>query len=142
MTLTVSPPTGARFDSEEVKTAKGTQSLGDVPILVWEDLNAASTHYGVAGIIDMLDGTSPRVSFQGIARRMKAAGKTDDEIANAQIAFRPGKRTVGAETPKSKVRKAADAAAEKVGNPDLISALMAKISSGEISAADLASLTQ
>ena len=98
MGLTVTAPTGAEFVFDEVKTERGTKSLGEVPILVWRNVAAALTHYGEEGIGDILDGTSLRVSFQNIARRFKAAGKTDDEIAAAQVAFKPGKRS-GVSTP-------------------------------------------
>jgi len=141
MSRTVQAPTGARFDDEEVRTAKGTQSLGLVPILVWEDHEAMAAHYGAQGLLDMADGTSLRVSFQSIARRFKAAEKSDDEIANAQIAYRPGKRAAGVSTPESRAARSARAAVEKTGNSEAITALLDKISRGEISAEDLAQLT-
>lgn len=137
--LATAAPEGSHFEFEEVKTARGTQSLGDVPLLVWDDLDAAVVHYGISGVMDVLDGTSLRVSFQNIARRYKAADKSNDEIAAAQVAFRPGKRLAGS-TPKSRTVKAAGAAAEKVGG-DVIEQLLARVISGEISAEQLAALT-
>ncbi len=136
--LTTAAPEGAHFDFEEVKTARGAQTLGDVPLLIWDDLDAAVNHYGVSGIMDVLDGTSLRVSFQNIARRYKTAGKTDDEIVAAQIAFRPGKRIAGT-TPKSRANKAASAAAEKVGG-DTVAKLLEQIASGNLTADQLAAL--
>jgi anti-sigma28 factor (negative regulator of flagellin synthesis) len=138
--LTVTAPEGSHFAFEEVKTAKGAESLGQVPILVWDSVNAAIANFGEEGITDILDGTSLRVSYQGIARRLKAAGKTDDEIATAQAAFKPGKRAGGVSTPVSRAAKAAKSAAEKVDG-DLVSALLEKIAKGELSAADIQSLT-
>lgn len=138
--LQVAAPDGAKFDYEEVKTAKGTESLGSVPILVWEDLPKATSFYGEEAIKDILDGTSLRVSFQNIARRLKIAGKTDEEIANAMVAFRPGKRVAGASTPASRAARQAKAATEKVGG-DAVEKLLAKIASGELSEADLQALT-
>ncbi len=142
MPTTVQAPEGAHFDYDEVKTAKGTQSLGAHPLLVWDNLDAARAFYGDEGIKDILDGTSLRVSFQSIARRMTLAKKTDDDIANAQVAFRPGKRQGGVSTPVSRARNAAGKAAEKVGeaNADLVSQLLEKVARGEISTEDLAAL--
>lgn len=141
MSLSVQAPQGAHFEFDEVKTAKGTQSLGEKPVLVWDDVEAARSQYGDEGIRDILDGTSCRVSFQAIARRMALAGKTDDEIANAQIAFRPGKRVGGVSTPVSRAKRAAGEAAEKLGDrSDLVTALLEKIARNEITEDDLASL--
>ena len=140
MPLTIEAPAGSHFDFDEVKTNRGTDSLGDVPLLVWDSLDGAVDHYGQEGITDILDGTSLRVSFQGIARRMKVAGKTDDEIAQAQVAFRPGKRGGGSSTPVSRAKNAAKDAAEKVGDGDLVAQLLARIASGDISAEDVKTL--
>lgn len=141
MTLTtVSAPEGSHFEFEEVKTAKGSKSLGQVPILVWDKLDAVVTAHGEEAVIGSLDGTSYRVSYQGIARRMKLQGKSDDEIAQAQVEFRPGKRVVGAPTPVSRATKAAKQAAEKVSG-DTIAAFLEKVAKGEISEEDLAALT-
>lgn len=140
MGLNVTAPAGSHFEYEEVKTAKGTQSLGEKPLLVWDDIEAVRVAYGDEGLKDILDGTSCRVSFQAIARRMSVAGKSDDEIAQAQVSFKPGKRVGGASTPTSRAKRAAGDAAAKISNPDAITALMEKIAKGEISEADLAAL--
>lgn len=137
--LTLSAPTGAHFDYDEVKTDRGQKSLGQVPILIWDDLQAAVDHYGVEGIKNVLDGTSLRVSFQGIARRLKAAGKTDDEIAKAELEFRPGKRQGGQSTPASRAANAAKKASEKV-NGDAISQLLNAMAEGKITQEQLAAL--
>jgi len=136
--LTVAAPEGAHFEFEEVKTARGTTSLGDVRLLVWDDLDAAVVHYGIKGVMDVLDGTSLRVSFQNIARRYKAAEKSADEIAAAQVAFRPGSRMSGT-TPKSRATKAVAGAAEKIGG-DQVSKILEGIANGSISAETLAAL--
>jgi hypothetical protein len=139
--LQVAAPAGAHFEYEEVKTAKGAESLGSVPILIWDGLKEAVEFYGgEEAITDVLDGTSLRVSFQNIARRLKIAGKTDEEIADAMLKFRPGKRQVGASTPASRAARQAKAATEKVGG-DAVEKLLAKIAAGELSAADLEALT-
>jgi len=136
--LTLTAPTGAEFELEEVKTKRGTVSLGSVPILVWKDLQRAIEFYGNDSICDVLDGTSLRVSFQNIARRYAAAGKSMDEIAQAQINFRPGKRTVGASTPVTRASSAARRAAEKMGDKaESITRLLDRIAKGEVSEEEL-----
>lgn len=138
-TLTVEAPDGAHFEIEEVKTNRGTRSVGQVPILVWDDTTKALDFYGAEGICDILDGTSLRVSFQGIARRFGAAGKTVDEIAQAQINFRPGKRAVGVSTPASRAGNAARRAAEKLGDrADVITKFMERVAAGQVSDEELA----
>ena len=140
-TLTIEAPEGAEFEMEEVKTGKGLRSLGQVPILVWAQLPRAIEYYGDEGVRDVLDGTSLRVSFQNIARRFASAGKTMDEIAQAQINFRPGKRVAGVSTPVSRAGNAARKAAEKLGDKaDDVTAFLEKISRGEISEEQLKAL--
>lgn len=137
------PPAGASFEFEVVRSAKGNEEFSDVPILVWgsskEDVDAAIAYYTPDGISNILNGTSLRVSFQGIARRYRLAGKSNAEIAQAQIDFRPGHRS-GTATPESKAAKAARRASETVENKGLVTDLLEKIASGELSEADLASL--
>lgn len=137
--LTAVAPAGSHFEFESVKTAHGTKDLGEVPILVFDDVPLAIAVYGDEGVKDILDGTSLRVSFQGIARRMRAAGKSDDEIAEAEIKFRPGKRAVGVSTPASRAAHAAKSAAAKVDG-DKVAAFLQQIAEGKISEEDLASL--
>lgn len=140
--LNVTAPEGAEFELEEVKTARGTKSLGDVPILVWKDLQKAIAFYGNEGLCDVLDGTSLRVSFQNIARRYASVGKSMDEIATAQINFRPGKRAVGASTPVSRAGSAARRAAEAVGpeKAEAITKLLERLARGELSDEEIAQL--
>lgn len=134
-------PNGAHFEMEEVKTAKGEQTLGEVPILVWDSVPAATEYYTEEGVKNILDGTSLRVSFQNIARRLKIAGKSNVDIQNAQISFKPGKRAGGVSTPVSRAARAARSAAEKVGdNADLVTQLLEKIANGELSSEDLESI--
>lgn len=141
MPLTVQAPAGAHFDFEEVKTAKGTQSLGEVPILVWDDLDAAIAFYGTEGIVNVLDGTSLRVAMQSIARRMKATGKhSDDEIATKELEYRPGKREPGNAKPETRAARAAKNATTKV-DADALTAFLEKVARGEISTADIQALT-
>lgn len=140
-TLSLDAPDGAKFEEEEVKTARGTKSLGNVPMLIWEDLEKAVTYYGEDGIKDVLDGTSLRVSFQNIGRRFATAGKTKDEIAQAQINFRPGKRVVGPSTPASRAGNAARRAAEKLGDrADDITSFLERLAKGEVPQAQLDAL--
>lgn len=138
--LTVVAPPGSHFTSESVKTDKGTKNLGEVPLLVWDELDQMKMFYGDEGVLAIADGTSLRVSFQNIARRFKAANKTDDEIAKAQIDFRPGKRSVGATTPASRVARAAKTVVEKGANADDIEKLLDAIAAGKLSGADLSAL--
>jgi hypothetical protein len=138
--LTVSAPSGAHFEWEEVKTGGGLTSLGDVPILVWDSLDSMVSFYGEEGVLAMADGTSLRVSFQSIARRFRAAKKSDDDIAKAQAEFKPGKRQGGASTPQSRVSRAARSAVDKGANADAIEKLLQKIAAGELSGGDLEAL--
>lgn len=141
MALGVTAPKGAHFEMEPVKSAGGTKELGEKPILVWDDLQSALEFYGEEGVKDILDGTSVRVSMQSIARRLGVQGKTDDEIAEAEIKFRPGKRSVGASTPQSRAANQARKAAEKLGdNAQLVEKFLALVAEGKISDADLGSL--
>ena len=139
--LSVAPPEGAEFKFEEGKTDRGTNSLGHVPMLVWENAPAMVGVYGGDGVLNIADGTSLRVSFQSIARRMKLAGKEDDEIAKAQTEFKPGKRGPSVSTPTSRAKVAAGKAAETLGDQaDAITELLQKVAAGEISGDDLAAL--
>lgn len=143
--LTVQAPDGAHFEMEEVKTAKGAMSLGEVPILVWDNLDKLIAHVGSEGILNMADGTSLRVSYQSIARRGRGVkdkeGKvqTDDQIAQAQVDFKPGKRQGGVSTPQSRAKRAAGAAAEKVDG-DVVAKLLEAIASGKLKAEDVEAL--
>lgn len=130
--LQTQAPEGAHFEFEEVKTAKGTQSLGEVPILVWDNVSAAIAYYGEEQIRDVLDGTSLRVSFQSIARRYKTASKSNDDIAKAMVDFRPGKRAGGTSTPASRTARAAKQVVEKGVDAEQLNSLLAKIAAGEI----------
>lgn len=89
--------------------------------------------YGNEGICAIVNGTSLRTTFVGIARRLKAAGKSDDEIADNQIKYRPGKR-VTAGTPQSRVRNASARAAEALGPEyaDRLASMLDRIARGEI----------
>ena len=141
-TLTIEAPDGAEFEPEEVKTARGTKSLGEVPILVWKDVDKAKDFYGEEGLVNILDGTSLRVSFQSIGRRHALAGKSWDECAQAVINFRPGKRAAGVSTPVSRAGNAARKAAEKLGDKaDSVTKLLERIAKGEVSEEELARLS-
>jgi hypothetical protein len=144
--MQVTAPKGAHFEFEEVRTDRGAKSLGNVPILVWDELDEAVENYGEESVLNVLDGTSLRVSFQGMARRMRAAEKSDDEIGTAQIEFKPGTRQPGQSTPVSRAKASARRAAERLGDDaDAITALLDKVASGEIDKekfAELLSLAQ
>ena len=132
--LTVEAPAGSHWEFEEVKTKHGKDTLGPRPILVWDSVDGARAYYGEEGILRILDGTSARVSMQSIARRMAIAGKSDDEIAKAQVEFRPGTRVVGESTPVSRAARAARSAAEKLGGEsgDAIAKFLEKVAAGDI----------
>lgn len=142
--LTLQAPDGAHWEFEEVKTEKGTKSLGkENPILVWDDLDKARAHYTDEGLRSIMDGTSLRVSFQNIIRRGRASNKSFDDIAKLQIDFRPGKRVVGESTPASRVARQAKAAAEAgTVSEDNMSKLLELIKSGKLGDAEIAALTQ
>lgn len=136
--LITQAPEGSHFEFDSVATEKGSKSLGEWPILVWDDIQAVIDTYGEQGLRDILDGTSVRVSFQSIARRGAIAGKTMDEVATMQVAFRPGKRAGGASTPVSRAKNASGKAAEKLGDQaDKITALLERIARGEVTAEQL-----
>lgn len=139
MPPTLTAPDGFHFEMGSVKTAKGTQSLGEVPILICDRVDAGLAHWGEEGVLSSWDGTSFRVAYQSIARRLKLAGKDDDAIAKAQIEYKPGKRVVGQSTPQSRAGNAARKAAEKVDG-DLLARLMADIASGKLSQEDIGAL--
>jgi hypothetical protein len=129
--LSYEAPAGSRWAWDEVKTGHGKESLGEAPLLEWESVEGIVGHYGVEGALAAINGTSLWVSYQGIARRMKIAGKSDDEIAKAVLDFRPGKRAVGNPTPVSRAKNAA-AAAASVANGDAIAAFLARVARGEV----------
>jgi hypothetical protein len=131
METTVAAPAGAEWIYEEVATGGGKESLGQVPLLEWKELQGCVDHYGVEGVLASLDGTSLRVSYQSIARRMKSAGKSNDEIATAIVNFKPGRRVVAAPTPVSRAKSAAAKAAESV-NGDALAAFLAKVAAGAV----------
>lgn len=133
MPTQVAAPEGASWKYEEVKTNKGTESLGsDNPILVWEDMTKAQEFYGEEGILAVMDGTSLRVSFQNITRRGKAGKKSIDDIAEAQVKFRPGKRVVGESTPATRSARAAKQAAEAGVSEDLIAKVLELAKAGKL----------
>lgn len=143
MSTTVAAPEGSHWAYEEVKTNKGTESLGtENPILVWDDLDKARAVYGDEGITAVLDGTSLRVSFQNIVRRGTASKKTTDEIAELQVKFRPGKRVVGESTPASRVARAAKAAVTEGVNEDAVLKMLELIKSGKLTEEDMLALTK
>lgn len=123
MPVTVAAPPGAKWLYDEVRTNNGQVSLGEVPLLEWEEVDGMIAFFGKAGVLQLANGTSSWVSYQGIARRMKRAGKSDDEIAEAELKFRPGERQVGASTPESRARRAAGSAAEKIGGDTIVELL-------------------
>jgi hypothetical protein len=137
--LSITAPDGAHFEWEEVKTDRGQKSLGEVPILVWDDVDKAIAYYGKQGILNVLDGTSFRVSFQGKARTGIAAGKSYDDIAKSQIEFKPGSRQGGQSTPASRAAAAAKKASEKL-NGDAITQMLNAIASGKITSEMLAQM--
>lgn len=141
-TLTLAAPDGAEWSFEEVKTDRGTSSLGkENPVLVWKNLDKMRAHYGDEALLNIANGTSLRVSFQNIIRRGHAAGKTYNGIGQLQIDFKPGKRVVGESTPAGRVARQARAAIEASGvSEDSLSKLLEAIKSGKMSEADINAL--
>jgi hypothetical protein len=137
--LNVAAPEGSHFEIEKVENKAGAEF--QVPILVWDSFEKGLEFYTEEGILRVLDGTSLRVTFQGIARRMAIAGKSADEIASAQIEFRPGSRRVGESTPVSRSVKAVKSvAAADPAKAEALEKLLAKVAAGEVSLDDLSSL--
>lgn len=112
------PPPGATFEYDEVRTDRGQKSLGQKPILTWaetaEGLQAATDYYGAVGCTRFINGTSLRVSLQGIIRRLVSKGSTDEQIAAEELKFQPGARAAGVSTPASRAAAAARKAANSV----------------------------
>jgi hypothetical protein len=130
--LTITPPEGSHWEFDEVRTKRGTETLGDAPILIWDSVEGAVNHYGEEGVKNSFDGTSFRVSYQGIARRMKIAGKSNDEIAAALVEFKPGNRTPGVSTPASRAGNAAKKAVAAGVDADKVTKLLEAAAAGEI----------
>lgn len=143
------PPAGFTFDWDEVKGDHGQLSFGQRPLLTVEESQAGAdalmAFYGPEGVGRIYNGTSGRVQFQGIARRITQKGKKegwdDDkinaEIAKAQLEYRPGKRQAGQSTAQSRAANAAKKAAGKIGG-DAIASMLEKVAS--MSAEDRAAL--
>ena len=118
--LTVVAPDGSHFEFETVKDKQ--ENEWEVPMLIWDNFDAAKEFYSAEGILRVMDGTSLRVVFQGIGRRMMQAKEpaSMDDIAKAQVEYKPGERRVGESTPASRAgraaKKAADARPEQAGS--------------------------
>ena len=136
------PPPGATFEFATVKTDRGKTDLGQIPILTWgeteEDILNAIAFYGPEGISNILGGTSLRVSFQGIGRSAKekaiedpTKALTDEQIADLQIKFRPGKREGGTSTPASRLANQTKRIAGKV-NEEVFAKLLAMVGEGKL----------
>lgn len=135
--LTVAAPTGSHFEIEEVATKGGAEKF-EAPILVWDTTDALVAHLGQQGVLDMADGTSLRVAYQAAARRGHTKGKSFDEIAQAQIEYKPGKRSGASSTPQNKTARMAKELVDK--NPeaaDEVQKLLAGLASGKFSIDDL-----
>lgn len=138
--LTVQAPEGAHFDFSEVKTNRGTQSLGNVPILVWDSIEAAVKFYGEEAALAAFNNTGLRVPFQSIARRGRVSGKLDaNGIAQEELEYKPGQVERAPSTAASRAKSAAAKAAEALGEDgaDTLTTLMQKFASGELTLADL-----
>lgn len=135
-----SPPPGFYFDLDEVKGDHGQTSYGKRPLLtVNEDVEGAKAllaFYGDEGTCRFYNGTSGRVQFQGVARRVTVKGKKEgwsdekinETIAEEQLKYRPGKRAGGQSTAQSRAVAAAKKAAGKVSG-DALAGLMERIAS-------------
>jgi hypothetical protein len=141
------PPEGAHWEFKEVSTNFKKESLGERPILIWDEVDGARKHYGDEGVCDSLNGTSLLVSYQGIARRITISGQNpgegkeplsdeeiDNAVATAILEFRPGKRAQV--TPAGAAARQAKAVAEQLGDQagdlgEFLARLKAKIAAGE-----------
>jgi hypothetical protein len=136
--LTVAAPPGSHFEWEQVAD-KGDNEW-DVPILIWDDLSKATEYYGAEGIMRVLDGTSLRVAFQGIARRFASAKepKTANDTAKAMVDYKPGERRAGESTPSSRAARSAKKAIDANPNAaEAIEKLLAKLAAGEADASEV-----
>lgn len=134
------PPPGFYFDWDEVKGDHGQKSFGQRPLLsvheTPEGVQGMITFYGNEGVARIYNGTSGRVQAQGIARRVTLKGQKatppwsdeqiNNEIAKAQLEYRPGKRQGGQSTAQSRAVNAAKKAAGKISG-DALAGLMEKI---------------
>jgi hypothetical protein len=134
--LSVQAPDGAHWDWSEVKTARGTQSLGEVPILAWDSLEKAQAFYGEESALAAFNNTGLRVPFQSIARRGRVSGKLDaNGIAQEQLDYRPGQVERAQSTPASRAKSAAARAAETLGgeSADVLAEFLNRFASGQLS---------
>lgn len=125
--LTVPAPAGAHWSFESLRTKNGTESLGELPILEWDTAEGIVAHYGPEGTKQMINGTSGKVSYQSIARRLALRGKTINEIAQAQVDFRPGQKASGPTTPHTRAAKAAKVATERGADGERLANLLDRI---------------
>lgn len=120
--VTTAAPAGSHFDFESVKDKQ--ENEWEVPMLIWDDFQKMTEYYGAEGILRIADGTSLRVVFQGIARRVMQAKEpgTLEDIAKGQVEYKPGERRGASEsTPVSRAGRMARKAAEaKPESADLI----------------------
>lgn len=123
-------PDGAHWELEDLSTAQGKESLGEVPMLVWDTFSGCVAHYTEEKVMDTLNGSSFRNTYQGIGRRLKVAGKSNAEIAQAILDWKPGLRA--AQSPETRAKRAAADATKVVGG-DAIALLLKRIARGEIS---------
>lgn len=133
MATTVDAPRGAHWEYVEVRTNHGKRSLGEAPVLEWDDVEAARQFYGEEALKQLLE-IGVKNQYLRLARTGRIRGMTDDEIARSQLSYKPGQRQ--ARSPVGKVSKAARAAAERA-SPDVVAALLEAIARGEITADDL-----
>lgn len=91
LVTSVIPPQGGRWVSEFVTRDKKSKDLKvECLILVFDELDDLTSHYGVATVKHFVMGTSFRVIQQGMWRHSDKA--TPDEICGRIVSFRHGER--------------------------------------------------
>jgi hypothetical protein len=132
------PPPGFKWDWDEVKGDHGQLSFGQRPILTALDGEEGGQgllkFYGWDGIARIYNGTSGRVQFQGVDRRITQKGKKegwDEDKINAicaeeQLKYRPGKRASGQSTAQSRAAAAAKKASGRIGG-DAIASMIERV---------------
>jgi len=97
--LTVAAPSGAHFRISKVGPKGGAKTA--MPVLTWDNLDACVSFMGEeAAVLGLSGGLTSK--YREIARQGAADGKTQDEVAMAQIEYRPV-----AKAPRAKTKPAA-----------------------------------
>ena len=106
-----------------------------LPVLTWSVLDGAVKFMGEEAVLKALNGSGLGQGYKNSARRLAKNKRSEADIAQAQIDYRPGERG-RAILPKTALRRATVAARSKVDDVQL-AILLEKIAAGEVDVATL-----